>query len=424
MTEGSAACVEGFRVVLAGPVFHQPLRQLSGLPSGCPPPGHDGMLVWQLARDLAARGQDVVVVTLDREASGTTWLKGSDLSVAIGPYRPQHRMRDIMRVEREAVCHAVRSATPDLVHAHWCYEYALGALAANVPVLVTVHDWIPAVLRHTSLRYYPYWLGRAAMYAAVLARARHFTAVSPYAAKRVRALTRSAVEVVPNGVGDDHFRDPSRYLAPGHLAASRYFLSANNGFSPRKNVKALLRAYAIFRERRTDCALVLAGEGYEASGPCAAWAQQRGLHVGVEFAGSLQRRELMARMRDALALVHPAREENMPMTIVEAMSQGLPVIGGRRAGGVPWVLANGAAGLLVNVRDPRDIAAAMQRLADDPSERQHFARAAYDRAWCHFRQSRVTDQYASAYRRVLEEERRARPPRQRARRSPPAPQQD
>ena len=313
-------------------------------------------------------------------------------------------MRDLERAERNAVRDGVRGFDPDIVHAHWCYEYALGALASGVPTLVTAHDWIPAILRYTSWRYLPYWSGRAVLYFRTLAQARHVTAVSPYSAAKVRRFTRAAVEVIPNGIDDGLFVDRRRVGSDVPTADGPFvFLSVNNGFSPRKNVKTLLRAFAVLRARRPRCELWLAGSGFESSGVGDGWARARGLEGGVTFLGSLGRDDLLETMRSATALVHPAREENMPLTVVEAMASGLPVIGGAHSGGLPWVLHSGAAGLLVDIGDPGAIADAMEGLVANPDLGRRVGEAGYRHAEANFRQSRVTDLYLDAYRRVLAE---------------------
>jgi Asp-tRNA(Asn)/Glu-tRNA(Gln) amidotransferase A subunit family amidase len=53
------------------------------------------------------------------------------------------------------------------------------------------------------------------------------------------------------------------------------------------------------------------------------------------------------------------------MTIVEAMSLGVPVVGGKGSGGVPWQLGNGDCGILVDVESPASIASGIVGLVSD-----------------------------------------------------------
>jgi len=401
---------ESLHVAIAGLVLTEPLAQfLEGdadrLPAGV---GGASSVVWQLVSDLVSRGQRVSVVTLDQAVSAPVIASGPLLDVVYGPHRVRHSMRDLMRVERHAVRDGVLRTRPELVHAHWCCEYALGAFASGIPTLVTVHDWMPTILRLMKARYWPYWSGRTLLYFTALARARYLTANSPYTAEKVRRFTRASLEVVPNGVPDGDFFVPGGQEAWGQpRPASRpVIVSVNNGFSPRKNVRRLLEAYHTLRQQGIDSELQLIGDGYGPGGPCEAWARQRRLAEGVTFLGPLPRDEVLFRMREATLLAHPALEESFGMTLIEAMSQRVPVIGGTRSGAVPWVLGGGKAGLLVDVDDPRVIAQAMEAVLTQETLRKRLASDGYAHAWQNFRQSHVTDLYLDTYRRLLAEDAR------------------
>ncbi|MBN1629984.1 MAG: glycosyltransferase family 4 protein [Thermoleophilia bacterium] len=396
-------------VAIAGPILTKPLAGFLDVHARSLPEGVSGSssAVWQLVSDLLNRGQRVSVVTLDGGLKRAVTARGPMLDVAYGPYRSHHRMRDLMRVERHAVRDGVWRAQPQLVHAHWCGEYALGALATGVPTLVTAHDWMPTILRLMPARYWPYWSGRTGLYFTALARARYLTANSPYTAAKVRRFTRASLEVVPNGVSDDEFLPRCVQAREQAQSAARpVIVSVNNEFGPRKNMGPLLEAYGTLT-KSIGCDLHLIGLGYEPGGPCELWARQRRLAEGVTFCGPTDRDEVLRRMNQADVLVHPAREESFGMTLVEAMSQRLPVIAGARSGAVPWVLGGGKAGLLVDISDPRAISRAMEAVLTRRSLRRQLADDGYSHAWGHFRQSRVTDLYLDVYRRLLAEEARS-----------------
>ena len=285
-------------------------------------------------------------------------------------------MRDLMAVERRAVRDGLLRLRPDLVHAHWCYEYAMGALATGLPTLITVHDWAPTVVRLTTARYRPYWAGRTIMFFITLARARYVTANSPYIAEKVRNFTRAAVEVIPNGLPDEYFVKAANGQKPQIASHSGrpILISVNNGFGPLKNVSRLLEAFRLVTQRGIDCELHLIGVDYEARGPCDVWARQRGLTGMVVFLGPLARDDVLRHVRDASVLAHPSREESFGMTLTEAMAQSTAVIGGKRSGAVPWVLDDGKAGLLVDVEDPRALADGIAAVLTDSSLRQQLSR--------------------------------------------------
>jgi glycosyltransferase involved in cell wall biosynthesis len=349
--------------------------------------------VTKLAVGLLDRGVDLLVVSLDNAVERELVLSGPHLRVLLGPYRGHGhgRARDAFRAERAYVRDALRRERPDLAHAHWTYEYALGSLASGVPTLVTVRDWAPTMLR---LSPDPYRAVRLVMHAVTLTRGRHFTVTSPYMRAKVRRWARVTVPVIPNALEEESFAEwprPTRPVRPPVLVA------VNDGFSRRKNVATLLEAFALVREDVRGCRLRLVGSGYASYGPARRWALARGLEPGVEFVGPLSHAEAVALLRDADVFVHPSLEESFGMVIVEAMAQGLPVVAGARSGAVPWVVGGGTAGVLVDVTSARALADGILGLLADHERRERLASAGYARAWDTFRVSRVVDRYLEVY---------------------------
>jgi glycosyltransferase involved in cell wall biosynthesis len=100
-------------------------------------------------------------------------------------------------------------------------------------------------------------------------------------------------------------------------------------------------------------------------------------------------------------LLHPSLEEACPMAVLEAMALGLPVVAGRDAGGVPWVLENGRAGFLTDVRNPREMGDALLRCIRNAEERSAKRQRACDRVVKYFSPWAVAEQYERAYEGVL-----------------------
>lgn len=96
-------------------------------------------------------------------------------------------------------------------------------------------------------------------------------------------------------------------------------------------------------------------------------------------AGTTPRLQFLGRRSDALAFiaaadvyVNPADHEGLPVTILEALALGRPVVA-TAVGGVPSVVRDGETGVLVQPQQPVELAAAIRGLLDDPL---HAARLA------------------------------------------------
>jgi glycosyltransferase involved in cell wall biosynthesis len=357
------------------------------------PKGLGGTSLTLLARGLLQRGYELTVVSLDHAVTDEVVLTGPQLRLSIGPFRRRHRARDGYRVERRYLEGALRRERPDLIHAHWTYEYALAALRSGFPTVITVRDWAPAILR---LIPDPYRAARLVMNTRVLAAARHLTAISPYIAERLRRWGRPPLALVPNGVEDEAFLGTER----ARRSDDPVLIAVNDGFTSRKNVGTLLQAHRLVRMRRPGCRLVLIGTDHEQGGRAHRWAQERGLADSVEFRGPVPYLEVRRALREADVFVHPSREESFGMVVLEAMAQRLPAVGGLRSGAVPWVLDGGRAGELTDIEDPRAIADTVERLLGDDEHWASVGKAGYEHAWEHFRMTRIVQDYLDVYERV------------------------
>jgi glycosyltransferase involved in cell wall biosynthesis len=187
----------------------------------------------------------------------------------------------------------------------------------------------------------------------------------------------------------------TRGIEPGRPFA---FATALGGWGRLKNGGAAIEAFAIVRKVLPGVKMLMFGGGYSANGPAAAWARERGWDRGIEFRGQVPYSDiidLLARRVDVL--VHPSLEEAHPMPLIEAMSLGIPAIGGSAVGGVPWTLGDGEYGVLVDVRSPDQIASAMIRLVQDEEGRIELGAAARKSTKHRFHIEQIADQYEAIY---------------------------
>lgn len=373
------------RFLFAGPIS---IRDLAPLlcTSAEVPTGLGITPLNRLVRALREQGHHCTVVTLDYDVPEKLELEGDRLRLVVGPYRREHRARDLFAAERGFVRRAIDALPEPLVNAHWSYEFALGALESAKTTVVSIHDWAPAVLRHSP---HPYRVARWWMNRSVLTRARYLISNSPYIADAVRRTHGKASVVIPNAVEDDAVVR-SVTIAPRDEAR---LVAIVNGWIRLKNVTTLLRAFPRIRAGVPGSTLTIFGSGYERGGPAERWARGRNLADGVDFRGAVGHEELSRTLSSFDMLVHPSLEESFGTVLVEAMARGVPVIGGRTSGAVPWVLGDGA-GMLVDVRVPKAIADAAVALIRDRELRRRTAERGLARVRSQFRSSSVAKAYA------------------------------
>ncbi|HEV2118277.1 MAG TPA: glycosyltransferase family 4 protein, partial [Terriglobales bacterium] len=361
---------------IAGPIMIAPLKPylepLRASPAPLPQ-GLGGSPVVNLVLELLRRNRRLTVFSLDPSLDSEVVLQGERLKICLGPYRARHRARDLFAVERDYLLQAMQREKPDIVHAYWTYEFALAALDSGFPVLVTAEDAPLTMLRYN---FTPYRALRALMAYRVVRRAAHMTFVSPYLAENyVKTLRyRGRTALIPNALAEEVFSLVGA-LARTPSAGRLTFASALDGWAGRKNGQALLQAFALVRERLPEARLLMFGQGHGSGEGAELWAKQKRLTTGVQFAGSTPYFRLLQQLREEVdVLVHPSLEESFGMILAECMALGIPVIAGEHGGGTRYVLEEGKAGLLTDVRAPGDLAGAMLRLAN-PERRKRYSEA-------------------------------------------------
>lgn len=340
------------------------------------------MMVLHLARELSRAGHPVRVVSLhgdETDVAGLMRRAGVDvvaLNKAGGP-----DPRTVLRLRAQ-----MRDFSPAVVHTHLpVLEYVLPAArlyGRRVRIIHTVHNLAREETRHRVLRA----VNRRAFSHGVVPVALNEEVRSSIC--REYALPASAVPVVGNGIDLDAFRGPQRRGPRG--AGARLLCVAR--LAPAKNHALLLRTVARLRESGRDVSLTLVGDG-PLRGALEERARELGISQRVRFAG--RRTDTPAFYRDCDLFVLLSDYEGMPMSIIEAMASGLPVVA-TRAGGVAELVDDGVNGALVEA-DAAAAAEAIAAICDDPALYARLSDGAV-RTSSHYSAEAMMEKYVDLYR--------------------------
>jgi glycosyltransferase involved in cell wall biosynthesis len=372
------------RIVIAGPIATESIVHLLDDGTGNLPIGYKGApLLSTLIRSMIDRGHSVIGITTssDLPASGKPVVaNGNSFKMNYCPARTRAfrfsdghwgRGMDFFRLERRALCKVMRHEKPDIVHAHWIYEFGLAAIESGLPHLVTCHDAPQVVLRHMPdlYRLVRYFMGRKC-----LSKALALTAVSPYLKEKVERYTKIPITVIPNPIPQMLIESP--HSPSGYDPAAPRIAMVINGWGRRKNPKPAMRAFQLIHKKIPGAKLYLYGTDFGPGEVAQAWAQKHGLSDGMIFVGARPHDFLLADLSAANILLHPSLEETFGMSVVEAMALGIPVVGGDRSGAVPWVLGKGSGGILTDVRSPPAICYSVLKILSDSGQYQNISRKA------------------------------------------------
>ena len=329
--------------------------------------------VLELARALMRDGHALMVLVggrgeftevLARERVPFTSLPS--LRRAASPWHDTRAMLELLA--------ALRAFQPELLSTHSSKACMLGGLAARtlgIPSLMTAHGWLLRPVAQSG----PQRVLRSASW--LMARlATRTVCVSHY--DQALALAHNlypsadALPVVHNAVADvpEACRATPSGTPPGIVTVTR--------LSPPKDVDTLLAALAGLRA--LPWTLEIIGDGPDRAA-CEAAIDRLGLHDRVVLAGT--RDDVAQRLAAAQLFVLSSRREGFPITVVEAMRAGLPVIASD-VGGIGEAVAHGETGALVPAGDVPAMRDALRGLLEAPAARERCGaagRARYEAAF-------------------------------------------
>ncbi len=349
-----------------------------------------------LAKQYLCMGHDVVIFTLDMSVQTPILLEGEHLKIYIGEYRSQARPRGLtfFYSEVKALKSFVQKENGrlDVMHAHWTYEFALGSLAAKCPIFCTARDIAEEIykLMHDGYRFI-----RLLMNSYVMHKKRiNFIANSPYTRDCLLKYhpRLNIVAVIPNPCGLPVINSLRKVNNNAHIM----LVSISNSNGPRKNINRLIKAFKQVKHKFPNAELHLVGGCFNSSDSYARID-------GIIPRGAIAHAELPALFEQATLMIHPSLEESFGNTLVEAMAQGLPVIGGMESGAVPYVLDYGKAGALCDVSNPQELAKTIIYLLGNNAKREEIAQAGLNRVRTVFSPEAVANQTIELYKTLRDE---------------------
>jgi glycosyltransferase involved in cell wall biosynthesis len=167
--------------------------------------------------------------------------------------------------------------------------------------------------------------------------------------------------------------------------------------SPRKGVVDLIEASRLLLERGVDHELWIAG-GTPDEGPAAEEEARSEDSPAARWLGPRPHELMPDLYRAADVFCLPSWWEAMPLSVLEAMAAGRPVVA-TEVGDVPRAVLPGRTGTLVPPRDPGALADALAELLADPRRRAAYGRAGRELVETRFSEDAMLDALLRVYRR-------------------------
>lgn len=298
--------------------------------------------------------------------------------------RPVSPINDILAYKE--MVQMIREVRPDLVHCHSSKAGLLGRLAANtagVPVVFTVHGWA----FEDGISWFQRTIGRVAEFSAArICRNQHVITVAD--ADRQLALERNVMDLdrmttIHNGIPDD-----GRQADPDFPGVATMVMVAR--FSDQKDHETLFAALAGVAE---PFKMLLVGHGplFDSTKRL---AKEMGVASQVEFLGN--RQDVPDILAGAQIFILSSHWEGFPISILEAMRAGLPVVA-TGVGGVPEAVVDRETGFVTPPQDAEALGNAIQQLLSDPQLREAMGSAGRKRFVDQFGKDQMLRKTAKVY---------------------------
>jgi glycosyltransferase involved in cell wall biosynthesis len=319
--------------------------------------------------------------------------------------RALHPIRDLITIWK--VYRLIREYRPDVVHTHTAKAGFVGRLAARlagVPVILhTFHGHVfHGYFSWPKTRFF-IWLERqtARMSDTVIT----LTEGLRRELADVYRITRKArITVLPLGLDLDRFAQTPRkggaFRQAWGIPDDAPLIGIVGRLVPVKNHALFLEAAARVREQYPDSRFVIVGDG-ETRPAVEAQAEALGLRHAVILAG--WQRDLAPVYSDLDMLVISSLNEGTPVSVIEALAAGCPVVA-TAVGGLPDLLDHGVLGRLVRPGDAYALAQAMVETLREPPDGRRAQELMLDR----YGIDRLVRDLDSLYRGLLAKKGRAR----------------
>ena len=276
-----------------------------------------------------------------------------------------------------AASNLIRKYKPNILHAHWLIPQGLLAIILKkiykIPFIITVHGSDLFPLKNSIFRY---------LQKIVLSNCYACTVNSM--ATRNEVISRfpqfkNKIYIIPMGVNIEAFSKAKQNLINRKYKNKKIILFVGR-LNEQKGIEYLIKAIPAVKKRFFNLKLLIIGEGSHKSN-LEKLTESLGLNDVVEFLGAKPHREVINCYHSAHVFVLPSitskiGTEGLGLVLLEAMAAKLPVVG-TNTGGIKYIIKNNENGILVEEKNPQEIADAIILLLSNKKLREKIKSNAF-----------------------------------------------
>ena len=355
------------------------------------------MLVFDLVRKLDRRKYEPIVCCLQTGPLAEK-IERAGIRLVYMEKRPGLDCALILRLAR-----LIKRERIDILHSHNKGVHLYGALAAQMAGIPLIHTRHGRNLLNDGNVSSRFTLLRKGLVNRLLYSLTDLTVAVSYDSRKIALkqdrVCEEKVITIHNGVdvqkyarnlGNEQIRRMKQDMG---IYEDDFIIGIVARLSPEKDHNILLEAFAIVYNKIRDIKLVIVGDG-SLKEKLIKKALALELDSNVFFLGTREDIPEILKLFDVFVL--SSYTEGIALTLLEAMSAGLPVIA-TNVGGNPEVVLDKVTGLLAPPRDPCKLADAIMQIASNREDAERMGRAGKKRVAEHFSLQRMVKEYEEAY---------------------------
>lgn len=196
-------------------------------------------------------------------------------------------------------------------------------------------------------------------------------------------------KIIPNPVNIDRFTHRFRTEFKPIVISIRNLTSVYN-------VQCVVRSFAILKSKYPNAKLYIAGDGPEKNNIIQLIKELQ--LDSIEMLGNIRNDEVPKYLNEADIFINTSNVDNMPGSILEAFSSGLPVVS-TNVGGIPYMIEHDKSGFLADANDHVSLGKYLIYIVENPKKTLEITESAYkyvsNLQWCN-----IKDKWLSIYKNI------------------------
>lgn len=197
-------------------------------------------------------------------------------------------------------------------------------------------------------------------------------------------ISPKKIFIVPNGINIEKF-----IIHPTPKKKTILFIG---GSAEHKGLDILINSLLFIAKKYLDIEVVILGEMNKRKEILVQMAEKLGVSSKIKWEGLVFQKEMFSFYKKAYLVALPSRLDLFPLTILEAMAYGIPVVS-TNIGGIPEIINNKVSGIMINCEDPYGLAKAIIELFDNPKKAEEMGRKGREIVEQKFTWEKVVEKY-------------------------------